>query len=309
MVYFFRKLNDSLSIAVSRYNNAFVLDIDEIVGSFGRRYFQPDVLVQTTHSGWLPDCDVYDQNRLHPIHRIDEHYPLQGEPIMDAMVDEMLAMRRTIEQIDTVKLVVLDLDDTLWRGVLVEEEEFYSYTTEGWPLGLAEALLFLKKRGVLLALVSKNDEAKIVSLWDKVWGGKLLLEDFAVRKINWESKADNIDEVMREVNVLPPSVVFIDDNPVERAAVQAAFPDIRVLGSEPYVVRRILLWSPETQVAVITEESSRRTEMVHSQVERESARKRFSKEEFLASLNVKNDSFRNLRSQPSEISPRGGAAE
>jgi FkbH-like protein len=89
------------------------------------------------------------------------------------------------------------------------------------------------------------------------------------------------------VNLLPKSVVFIDDNPVERAAVKAAFPEIRVLGPNPYLWRRILLWSPETQVASITAESAARTEMVQKQVEREEQRQHLSREEFLASLGVR----------------------
>jgi FkbH-like protein len=113
------------------------------------------------------------------------------------------------------------------------------------------------------------------------------LEDFAVRKINWQPKADNIEAILAEVNLLPKSVVFIDDNPVERAAIKAAFPDIRVLGPNPYLWRRILLWAPETQVATITAESAARTEMVQKQVEREGQRKRLSRAEFLASLEVR----------------------
>jgi FkbH-like protein len=81
--------------------------------------------------------------------------------------------------------------------------------------------------------------------------------------------------------------VFIDDNPVERAAIKAAFPEMRVLGPNPYLWRRILLWSPETQVATVTAESAARTEMVQKQVEREGQRKRLSRAEFLASLEVR----------------------
>jgi FkbH-like protein len=74
--------------------------------------------------------------------------------------------------------------------------------------------------------------------------------------------------------------------PVEREAVKAAFPEIRTFGPNPYVWRRILLWSAETQVSVITEESGSRTEMVRAQMAREGQRKRLSREEFLASLGV-----------------------
>ena len=86
--------------------------------------------------------------------------------------------------------------------------------------------------------------------------------------------------------MLPRNVVFIDDNPVERDAVKAAFPDMRVIGDDPYELRSLLLWAPETQVPYITNESVRRTEMVQAQVQREAARKRLSREEFLQTLEI-----------------------
>src|SRR4029077_8069656 len=200
---------------------------------------------------------------------------------------ELIAMYRTIRQHDQVKLVLVDLDDTLWRGVAADEADASSMAREGWALGFAEALMFLKRRGVLLGIVSKNDEERVRGVWQRIYGGLVRLEDFAVRKINWQPKADNIEAILAEVNLLPKSVVFIDDNPVERAAVKAAFPEIRVLGPNPYLWRRILLWSPETQVATITAESAARTEMVQKQVPRENHRRRMSRGDFLASLGLR----------------------
>jgi len=93
------------------------------------------------------------------------------------------------------------------------------------------------------------------------------------------------------VNLLPRNVVYIDDNPAERAAIKGAFPDIRVLGGNPLLWRRILLWSAETQVPQVTAESAARTEMVRAQVVREQQRGRLSREQFLASLEVRMTPF------------------
>jgi FkbH-like protein len=196
------------------------------------------------------------------------------------------AMYRTVSQVDMVKLVLVDLDDTMWRGVLAEGAEVNTGTREGWPLGFAETLLTLKRRGVLLGIVSKNEETRATEILRQVHGGQLTVSDFAIHRINWRPKADNIEEILGEVNLLPRSVVFIDDNPVERASVKAAFPDMRVIGENPYLWRRILLWSPETQVASITAESASRTAMVQAQVEREQQRKQLTRDDFLASLDV-----------------------
>ncbi len=70
-------------------------------------------------------------------------------------------------------------------------------------MGLIETLLFLKKRGILLAIVSKNDEQFIVSNWNQIVQGQIALTDFAARKINFRSKADNLAEILREMNLRP----------------------------------------------------------------------------------------------------------
>jgi FkbH-like protein len=282
------RLNQSLHEDVARYANAHVLDVDAIAASFGRKYIQDDSVQQLNHGAVLGDDDAaLDQARIAPVPPVSRHYTLHGRAFMQAVWAELVALFRTVRQIDAVKLVVVDLDDTLWRGVAAEAEEPSPDAVEGWPLGLIEALLFLKRRGVLLAIVSKNDEARVTAFWDRIMQGRLSLSDFAARRIDWAPKADNIGAIIRELNLLPRSTVFIDDNPVERAAVQAAFPDIRVLGADQYYLRRILLWAPETQVPTVTDESARRTEMIQAAGERESTRARLSRPEFLASLGLR----------------------
>lgn len=288
---FFYGLNTSLSKAAGARKNTYILDCDEIVASLGRRYFQDDVIFHTSHVGGLPGDVPEDNERLHKPNRVDYYYPNKQGEVLRAFADEAVAMFRTIRRIDEVKLVIVDLDDTLWRGVVLEDFRGIGPATEGYPLGIAEALLALKARGILLGIVSKNDEGKVKPIFEKLWGRRLSLDDFAVVKINWRHKVENIEEIIREVNVRSNTVVFIDDNPVERESVKQAFPEIRVLGEELYTIRRILLWAPETQVPFISAESAQRTQMVQAQIERESDRARLSKEEFLASLNVQVDGY------------------
>ena len=126
-----------------------------------------------------------------------------------------------------------------------------------------------------------------VRVWSQVFGPKLKIEDFAAVRINWEPTAVNMAALLETMNLTPRSVVFVvDDNPVERAAMKAAFPDIRVLDGDHYYWKRILLWSAETQVAGISAESSRRTEMIQAQTERETTRGQLSREDFLRSLDL-----------------------
>jgi FkbH-like protein len=287
-VYFIERLNETLDRELRQYQNAYLFDFDQIVSTFGRRYLQDDAVWTISHGAALSDTGWEDDSgRLEPVDKVSRYYPVSTHNFVLHAWDELIAMVRTIRQTDMVKLVLVDLDDTLWRGVAAEDAEMSGVAHEGWPLGFAEALMFLKRRGVLLGIVSKNDETLVRGLWRRIYEDRMRLEDFAAVKINWRPKAENIEEILAQVNLLPKSVVFIDDNPVERAAVKAAFPEIRVLGPNPYLWRRILLWSPETQVATITSESAARTEMVQQQVQREEQRQRLSRADFLASLGVR----------------------
>lgn len=286
-VYFVEQLNQVLAEELNHYKNAYMFDMDQVIATYGRRQFQDDVLVHVNHGAALSNSDfIHDQNRLERLVEANKIYPTRLQSYTQYMWAEMLAMYRTVRQIDMVKLVVVDIDDTLWRGIAAEGAEPSETTLVGWPLGVIEALHYLKRRGILLAIVSKNDESRIKSLWDKILARKLKLEDFVTRKINWRPKAENFEEILRETNLLPKNVLFIDDNPVERESIRKSFPGVRVLGPNPYVWRRILLWSAETQVANITSESAARTGMVQAQIERETQRQQLSREDFLASLSL-----------------------
>jgi FkbH-like protein len=287
LVYFVDRLNRELSEFVEQSLEVYVLDVDQIAADCGRRYIQDDLLAHTSH-GALLDSNAHelDSARIEPPGPLGDLYSVQTETFMREMWAETVALYRTARQIDQVKLVVVDLDDTLWRGVIAEADEITEEATEGWPLGLAEALSFLRKRGILLAIVSKNDENRIEAIWPPNLRKCLSLADFAIRRINWRPKVENLEAILAELNLLPRSVVYVDDSPVERAAVKAAFPEIRVLGSSLYSIRRVLLWSAETQVPTITEESDRRTEMIQAQSQREALRSQVTREDFLAQLNV-----------------------
>jgi len=292
--YFVERLNAALAAALERFENAYLLDIDGLACVYGRRYLQDDAFNALAHGTlWGNDPhSAIDARRIEPFPSVAEHYKFTPrEEFFASAWRQVVAMVRTLRRYDEVKLVIVDLDDTLWRGVAGEDSTDTVGMTEGWPLGLMEALAYLKKRGVLLAIVSKNEQSRIEALWGRLMRGGLQLDDFAVRQINWRSKIENVNDVLDVVNVLPKNVVFIDDNPAERAAVAAAFPDIRTLGAYPLYLRRILLWSSETQVESVTAESARRTELVQTQVQRERERTQFSREDFLSSLALEVDVF------------------
>ncbi len=292
-VYFVEKLNETLARELAGYVNTYFFDFNEVVATFGRRYVNEDAFTAFNHGGFLGPRDYHhDLSRFDPVDVVTDLVELKIDEIVAASWREMLAMYRTIRQVDAVKMVVIDLDDTLWRGIIAEQEPEELPTTEGWPKAFWETLLFLKRRGVLLAIISKNDESRVAGVWNRIFGKTLLLDDFAIHRINFQPKAANMAEILRSVNLLPGNVVYIDDNPTERAAIKASYPEMRVLGGNPLLWRRVLLWSAETQVAGVTAESAARTAMVRAQVVREEVRQVLSREEFLASLNVKVTVFR-----------------
>lgn len=131
------------------------------------------------------------------------------------------------------KMIVLDLDDTLWGGV-VGEVGWQELRLGGHdPVGEAfadfqRALLALRRRGILLGIVSKNDEAVALAALDNHPEMRLRRGDFAAWRINWQDKARNLADLAAEVNLGLQSIVFIDDHPAERGRVRDALPEVLV---------------------------------------------------------------------------------
>src|ERR1700733_2007541 len=136
------------------------------------------------------------------------------------------------------KVLVLDLDNTLWGGVIGDDGIEKIQIGRETPVAEAytafqEYCLSLRNRGVLLAVCSKNTEAIAKSGFEHP-SSILRLEDISCFKANWNPKHENIQEIARELNLGVDSFVFVDDNPAERAIVQAQLPQVAVpdVGSE-----------------------------------------------------------------------------
>ncbi|UHC14199.1 HAD-IIIC family phosphatase [Methylobacterium currus] len=287
-VYLVEQLNQHLATAVSQYTSSHILDLNQISAAHGKRFIQDDSVSAIAHNSLMVDHGAtWDAQRLEPpVRGLQETYNIKEKDFIIAAWEEVLAMHRTIKGDDAVKIVIMDLDDTLWRGISGETGGVDQMEqVEGWPLGIVEALTFLKKRGVMVAISSKNEESFIRENWP--YEGRFNLSDFAFIRINWKPKAENVADIIKIANVSPSSVVFVDDNPVERRAVATGNPGVRTIGADPYIIRRLLLWSSETQVPFITDESRRRTEMMQAQERRETNRAALSRDEFLASQDIR----------------------
>ena len=129
------------------------------------------------------------------------------------------------------KCLVLDLDNTLWGGVLGEDGADGIHVAPGDAQGEAfhafqRRIRALKRRGILLALCSKNDPALVEQAFGQHPDMPLQLCDFSARAIGWEPKSAGLASIAAQLNIGVDSLVFMDDNPAEIAEVCAALPDV-----------------------------------------------------------------------------------
>ncbi|PSO14985.1 hypothetical protein C7G42_29190 [Bradyrhizobium sp. MOS003] len=138
------------------------------------------------------------------------------------------------------KVLVLDLDQTLWGGLIAEDGIEGIELGDSSPRGEAfkafqKYLLALSERGVLLAVCSKNDHARAIEVFEKHPEMILRLEHFAAFKANWDPKSDNLQRIADELRVGVDSFVFADDNPAEIEIVRQFLPQVEgvLLGPDP----------------------------------------------------------------------------
>lgn len=300
----FRAVNQGLEALAAKYGGVYVVDIAAALAAEGSARLTDDALVGFTHfgsPGWMLQRPAGELAAVHGV--FPDTAPLQALVGPDLYRREAVAARAHIDLLAVVmglgrkKCVILDLDGTLWPGVLAETGAPFAWTPEisghnsyiGLYFGFHEALKALKARGILLACVSKNDEALVRELWkypDHYPHDRLLTpEDFVTWRVNWEDKAANIASIADELGFALDAFTFIDDHPVERERVRQALPAVQVLGEDPFALRHILLTDPAFQVLKVTEESAARTDLVKAQLTRERGLAAGG-DDFLASLEV-----------------------
>jgi FkbH-like protein/FkbM family methyltransferase len=131
-----------------------------------------------------------------------------------------------------VKVIVLDCDNTLWQGLCGEDGAAGIAITPPFR-ALQEFMVRQTQAGALLALCSKNQEADVMAVFDQRADMPLRREHLAAWRINWEPKPDNLRALAAQLNLGLESFVFIDDNPVECAAVRSGCPELVALQLPP----------------------------------------------------------------------------
>lgn len=287
--HFVYDLNRRLKFLLKSLNNFWFLDCNPLLDGIGRTGFQDDNMAASSHAAFVADWDhEADHKRIVPpsrpseLFQVGDRFAVYGRKLVEQIEHLLYA----IGQNRKIKLIICDLDDTLWRGVAAEDDITPIFRAEGWPFGLVEALLVFRKRGGLLAICSKNDAPETLERFKAIWREVLRIEDFASVRINWSSKAANVAEILRETNVLPQNALFIDDNPREVDEVRRAFPEMSFYGFDHYLWRGDILNRPEMLVAEITQESAARTELVRAKIDREREMDVQDRDAWLASLQL-----------------------
>ena len=193
------------------------------------------------------------------------------------------------------KCIVLDLDNTLWGGIVGEDGFNGIKLSHNDPIGRAfiefqKYLLSLHERGIILAVNSRNNLEDAINVIKDHPNMILREEHFACLKINWNDKVTNLKEIAQELNIGLDSIVFIDDDPVNRDFVRETLPEVLTieLPKDPSLYVSTLTELNDFHVIKITEEDKQRGKMYTQQRKRvESEKNSASFEEYLKQLDIK----------------------
>lgn len=235
-------LNQTLA-AEARAQGVLWLDIERAAGRFG--------------------LDAWHNPSLWTQAKIETSY--EAAPLYGELLARLLAAARGKSK----KCLVLDLDNTLWGGVLGDDGPNAIQLGQGSAIGEAHLALqryarALSARGVLLALCSKNDPDLVEGVLASHPEMLLRRADFAAIAVNWRDKADNLAAIAADLNIGLDSLVFVDDNPAERARVRQALPMVATpeLPADPSLFVRALSEAGYFEAIAVTAEDLSRNQYV-----------------------------------------------
>lgn len=263
-----RQLNCELMRLTQEYPNLYICDIAALQNQFGRE--------------WMFDSSVYVSTEM--------VLSLDALPYVSSRVlDIICAIEGKFK-----KCLILDLDNTVWGGAVGDDGWENIQVGHGLGIGKAytefqEWVKKLKNRGIIIAVCSKNDEDKAKEPFEKNPEMVLRLDDIAVFVANWENKADNIRTIQQILNIGFDSMVFLDDNPAERAIVRENVPGICVpeLPEDPGDYLEYLYSLNLFETASYSAGDKDRTKQYQTEAKRVQAAQKFTNEAgFLKSLNM-----------------------
>jgi FkbH-like protein len=204
------------------------------------------------------------------------HGKLEIAPEAAALYGDMVARIVAAQRGLSKKCLVLDLDNTLWGGVVGDDGLEGLVLGEGSAVGEAHLAVQryakqLKERGIILAVCSKNDHAIAESAFQDHPEMLLRRSDISAFMANWDDKAENLKAIAAQLNIGLDSLVFLDDNPVERARIRQSLPMVTVpeLPKDIAHYVRCLADAGYFEAVAFTSEDRQRTEQYAANAERE----------------------------------------
>lgn len=193
-----------------------------------------------------------------------------------------------------VKCVILDLDNTLWGGVIGDDGLqgilLGDYDEGESFVAFQNFLLELKRRGIILCVVSKNEHVNAVLPFREHPNMKIKESDITVFIANWDNKADNIRRIQQTLNIGFDTMVFLDDNPFERNIVREFLPEVIVpeMPEDPAYYLRTLADLNLFETASYSDADLQRADQYKGEAQRELVKATFTNiEEYLISLDMK----------------------
>lgn len=262
-----QRLNDALRETAASVTGCHVLDFDSLASYHGR-------------------AAVADA-RLRHIARME-----LGQTILPMLATQLAAHVLALRGLGR-KCVVVDLDNTLWGGIVGEDGPSGIQLGPEYPgsafVEFQNDLLALRRRGILLAVASKNDRADGLEVIDRHPAMVLRRDAFAAMRIDWQDKPRNLAAIAAELGIGVDSLVFIDDSPAERELMRTMLPAVLTpeWPSDPVRFSEALRALPDFEVAALTAEDLARPEMYAAERRREELQRRMgSEEDYLARLEM-----------------------
>ena len=214
------------------------------------------------------------------------------ELFMPCIAEEIIRYVKANQNL-TKKCLVLDLDDTLWGGVVGEEGPLgikvgrnYDPVSEAYYY-FQKTIIGIKNRGIILAICSKNNVEDAMEAFDTREDMPLKKEDFSTIQINWNNKHENLVRIAQTLNIGIDSIVFVDDNPAECSLVQQMLPEVTTvcLPKDPSRFVNILERLDVFEKIAITKEDSEKSGQYQQNMQRQDFKAKFSDlSSFLESL-------------------------
>ena len=187
-----------------------------------------------------------------------------------ASIGTELVSRELSAQGKTSRVLVLDLDNTIWGGVIGEDGLEGIKLDNDYPgnvyIKIQEAIKALQDRGIVLAVCSKNDKENVLKVFRNHESMVLVENDIVAWRTNWITKVENIRSLSKELSLGLPSFSFLDDSPYERDAISSELPDVNTITWPKDIseLPSILLEHPMLQSVKATDSDKVRTEQYHA---------------------------------------------